>query len=221
MYPSNTTLHAKAENELANYQTQQTGNTCAFHVISAGIRLLLNHTIDPIALSDEVNRLWWKARFMRVVPNWAVTPRMQVRIVQHLARTRSLPINATFQKGDPDLLPGLLADLTSVPIITLLWRRHQAPPIYLGNTTQNFNTTLSTGGHSMLLAAYDPEHSAQGLFSTPWGFINPWMDQATHLFWMRDEDFRQAWCFWLPRVGPNPLVVIQRTISKQTQPPRE
>ena len=211
MKPTQKTLHAKTETELAKYQNRQLGNTCAFHVISAGIRLLLNYTIDPIALSDEVNRLWWKGRFMRVVPNWAVTPRMQVRIVRHLARTRGLPINATFQKGDPDMLPGLLADLTSVPIITLLWYKQQAPPIYLGDTSTNFNITQSVGGHSMLLAAYDPEHSAQGQFSTPWGFINPWMDNAAQLFWMRDEDFRRAWGVWLPGNGPNPLVVIRQT----------
>jgi hypothetical protein len=205
------TLHAKTETELAKYQNRQVGNTCSFHVISAGIRILLNQSIDPIELSTEINRLWWRGRFMRVAPDWAVTPRMQVRIVRYLSQTHGFPIAATYQRGDPVSLPEFLADLTQVPIITIMWRWRQAPPIYLGSTTHNFNTTRSAGGHSMLLAAYDPGHSAEGQFATPWGFINPWKDNAAHMFWMRDEDFLRAWHFWLPGVGPNPLVLIKQT----------
>ena len=207
-------LHTKSEIELAGYQTHQLGNTCSFHVIAASMRLLLNYNIDPMVLGEEVNRLWWRGRFMRVAPNWAVTPRMQVRIVRHLAQTRGLPVAATYQRSDPEILPALLPNLTTVPIVTIIWPWHKAPPIYLGNTTYNFNRTLSAGGHSMLLAAYDPEHMAgEDRFPTPWGFINPWLDNTTQLFWMRDGDFRQAWHFCLPGIGPNPLVLVQRTGS--------
>lgn len=203
-------LHAKTELELAEYQTFQIGNTCSFHVISVSLRLLLNYTIDPMALSNEINHLWWRGRFMRVTPDWAVTPRMQVRIVRYLARTRGLPVTATYQHGDPETLPDMLADLTTIPIITIIWLRRKAPPIYLGNTTQNFNHTRSAGGHSMLLAAYNPNHTADGQFLTPWGFINPWIENSAQLFWMTDVDFRQAWHFWLPGVGPNPLVLVKQ-----------
>jgi hypothetical protein len=205
------TLHAKTEAELAGYQTNQVGNTCSFHVIAASLRILLNYDIDPAALSDEINRLWWRARFMRVFPDWAVTPRMQVRIVRYLAQTRGLPVDAKYYRGDPETLPEMLVDLTQVPIITLIWLPHKAPPIYLGGTTINFNGTQSMGGHSMLLAAYDPNHSTGDQFATPWGFINPWKADASTLFWMQDEDFRRSWRFWLPLVGPNPLVLIRRT----------
>jgi hypothetical protein len=209
------TLHRKSEGELAKYQTRQVGNLCSFHIIAASVKLLLNQELDPAALSDEVNRLWWRGRFMRVAPNWAVTPRMQARIVRYLARTRGLPVSATYHHAEPEMLPELLADLTSVPLITLIWLRRKAPPIYLGNTRQNFNARNSAGAHSMILAAYDPQHSADDRFSTPWGFINPWMEGADHLFWMRDEDFRRAWHFWLPGIGPNPLVLIRRVDLSQ------
>lgn len=205
------TLHSLTEPELAGYQTRQVGNTCSFHMISVSLRLMLNHSIVPMELSEEINRLWWRGRFMRVVPDWAVTPRMQVRIIRYLAQTRGLPVAATYQRSDPENLTEILADLTTVPIVTIIWPWRKAPPIYLGNTTRNFNTTRSAGGHSMLLAAYDPNHTAGGLFPTPWGFINPWMDNIADLFWMTDEDFRRAWGFWLPGIGPNPLVLIQRT----------
>lgn len=210
MNPSAKMLLVKNETELASYQTRQVGNTCSFHVIAASIRLLLNHAIDPVALSDEINLLWRRGRFMRVAPDWAVTPHMQVRIVRYLAQTRGLPLSASFQRGDPETVPEILADLNSVPIITILWRWRQAPPIYLGSTTHNLNNTRSAGGHSMLLAAYDPGHMADGQFPTPWGFINPWRENVTQLFWMRDEDFRRAWGFWLPGIGAYPLVIIRR-----------
>lgn len=205
------TLHTKTEAYLAGYQVRQVGNTCSFHVIGASIRLLLNQTINPMQLSDEVNRLWWRGRFMRVTPDWAVTPRMQVRIVRYLARTRGLPVTATYQQGDPETLPNLLTDLTTVPIITIIWPWRKAPPIYLGNTTLNYNITRSAGAHSMLLAAFNPNHTADGQQLTPWGFINPWMDNTDQLFWMTDEDFRRAWRFWLPGMGPNPLVLVKQT----------
>lgn len=206
-------LHMKSEAELAALQTRQEGNTCSFHVIAAGVRLLLDVVIDPDELALEVNRLWWRGRFMRVLPNWAVTPHMQVRIVKYLARTRGLPLTASFSRGDPDTLPRVLRDpySASVPIITLVWLWRQAPPIYYAHTAINFNRNPSVGGHSMLLAAYDPDHWAGDEFSTPWGFINPWMADAAHLFWMRDADFRRSWRFPMPRIGPNPLVLMRRT----------
>ena len=207
------TLHTKAESDLAGYQSRLVGNTCSFHMISVSLSLLLNTTIDPMSLSDEVNRLWWRGRLMRVLPDWAVTPRMQVRIVRYLARTRGLPVSAFYQRGDPETAAEILADVTAVPIITLIWPWRKAPPIYLGSTTQNFNTTQSAGGHSMILAAFDPNHTAGGIISTPWGFINPWMENTAQLFWMTDEDFRRAWHFWLPGIGPNPLVIIHQLES--------
>ena len=210
MTPDRKTLHAKSEAELAAHQVHQVGNTCSFHAIATGIRLLLGVELDPMALSDEMDHLWWHLRFMRVAPGWAVTPRMQVRIVRHLARTRDLAVTASYQHGDPETLLDLLADPESVPIITLVWLCKGAPPIYLGDTDQNFNATQSMGGHTMILAAHDPNHMADGVFSTPWGFINPWKEDAESLFWMADAAFRKAWGFFLPLVGPNPLVVMKK-----------
>ena len=62
----------------------------------------------------------------------------------------------------------------------------------------------------MILAAHDPDHQTDHQFNTPWGFINPWRNNAEVLFWMRDQDFRKAWRFPIPLIGPNPLVVIRK-----------
>ncbi|MDF1519274.1 MAG: hypothetical protein P1P73_02195 [Brevefilum sp.] len=207
------TLHTKSETELAALQVRQQGNTCSFHAIAAAIRLLLDYHIDPIALSGEINRLWWRGRFMRVIPNWAVTPRMQARIVHYLAKKHHLPLTASYQHGDIDILPWILNDPDAVPLVTLLWSRRSVPPIYLGSTSQNQNSLNKLAGHTMILAAYDPQHQADHQFSTPWGFINPWRNNINELYWMRDEDFRKAWRSPLPLIGPNPLVIIRKHIN--------
>jgi hypothetical protein len=204
------TLHTKSEVNLAAYQRKQIGNTCSFHAITAGIKLLLNFDIDPIALSQEINRLWWQGRFMRIAPNWAVTPHMQVRIIRYLARTRQLPIRAKFIHGTPEILHQILSDSQKlfVPIVTIVWCGRR-PDIYYGNAHRNSMRTNIIGGHSMIPAAYDPEHISQGGSITQWGFINSWKDQANHLFWMRENDFYAAWRFWIPFIGPNPLVLME------------
>ncbi len=203
-------LHMRNEAELAALQTRQKGNSCTLHVIAAAIRLLLGYEIDPESLAEEINKRWWRAQFMRVLPGWAVTPRMQVEIVKYLSKTRKLLVDASLRWGSSQMLLNLLADPDQpvIPIITLVWLWGQAPPIYFASTTLNFNKTKAPGGHSMILAAYDPEHWAEDQFPTPWGFINPWMADSTHLFWMRDVDFLRAWGFSLPGMISNPLVTI-------------
>lgn len=203
------TIKAKTEAELAAYQTQQTGNNCSFHAISVGVQILLDTTIDPNALAKEINRQWWRGRFMRVFPNWAVTPRMQVRIIDYLAKTRNLPISASYHNGTLFKLHQALSDPSCVPIITLIWLWGQAPPIYYADSQLNFNKTNKAQGHTMMLAAYDPKHFSVGEISTPWGFINSWRNKAQHLYWMSEIDFSKAWGFSLPGIGENPLVLLK------------
>ena len=202
------TLHGKTETFLAGFQSNQVGNSCTLHTTSVALRLLLNYYIDPMALSDEVNRLWWRGRFMRIAPDWAVTPRMQVRLLRYLAKTRSLPLSISFQHANTNLLIESLSNPTLIPIITVFWLKGQAPAIYYGNSTGNYNATNNMGAHSMLFAAYKPDHLS-GERVTPWGFINSWKDDSNLLFWMSDEDFRKSWGLKLPGIGNNPLILIE------------
>ena len=73
-------------------------------------------------------------KFIRMAPNWAVTPHMQVRILHHLARTRNLPISAEFLRGTPALLLQILCCSRNiyVPIVTFLWFGRR-PNIYYAN----------------------------------------------------------------------------------------
>lgn len=204
------TLHGLTEKDLASLQNRQVGNTCTLHAITTALRLLVNFEYDPIVLSEEVNRLWRRGHRMRVFPGWAVTPRQQARITRYLAQKHHLPINAIFHKGTPEILPGILSDEHVIPIITLTWFWKQAPPIYYGAEAHNCNASTGSGGHSMIFAMYDSEHLVDDSFPAPWGFINPWKDNAAHLYWMKDHDFRKAWGFTVPFNGPNPLVLIEK-----------
>jgi len=211
MMMKKTTLHNFTEKDLASYQSMQIGNNCAFFAISSSLKLLLNYQIDPMALAAEINYRWRRGQFMRIWPGWAVAPRMLVRIVRYIARTRDLPIKATHQEGKIEDLMNLLNDPQSIPIITLAWRRRKSPPIYLGRSGKNHNTLPGPAAHTMILAAHNPGHRSGDQVMTPWGFINPWASKSSQLLWMTDHDFVESWKFWLPFKGRNPLVIINKT----------
>lgn len=172
------TIWAKTLTELAAYQIRQTGNNCSFHAISVGIQLLLDYKINPNILAQEINRQWWCGHFMRIFPNWAVTPHMQVRIIDYLAKTRNLPIRGTFRNSTPSKCFRVLSDSTCVPIITTIWLWGQAPPIFYGDRQFNFNKTKKAQRHTMVLATHDPNHLSGEDLHTPCGFINSWRDHA-------------------------------------------
>jgi hypothetical protein len=201
----------KTEPELAAFQRFQIGNSCSFHAISTAFKLLLSVNFDPKILSDEIDYLWWRFKPMRIFPGWAVTPRNQKQIVKYLAKTRNLPVTASFTHSTPEHLMECLTRQDAVPLVTILWLRGHAPGIYLGDSSINRNADLHANAHTMLLAAYDPSHVTFGIGNTPWGFINSWCNGGSQLFWMRDDEFQRTWDFFLPLVGPRPLVLIERT----------
>ena len=205
-------LKSLPEWELARFQSLQKGNDCTLHAISAALELLTGLRLPPYQLVAEVNRLWWRGKLYRVLPNWAVTPPMQASIVNYLARTRGLPVRARLLHTAREILRNLPDDENLVALVTIYWRRGRAPAIYRGATARNHNQSKSTAGHTMLFAAHDPTHTTGAGITTPWGFINSWCDGGARLYWMKDEDFRRSWGFFLPLVGPNPLVLIRKTL---------
>ncbi len=198
----------QSEAELACYQGCQKGNTCTFHGISAALRLLIGFELDPQQLSDEIDFLWWRFKPMRTFPGWAVTPRQQVKIIRYVSKKFALPIEAHFIHATLNTLFAQLNLAETTSLVTLLWGFNQAPPIYYADNTFNYNASKSPGGHTMLLAAFDPMHHLIDGTLTPWGFVNPWVNDAKHLFWMENKDFIKSWRFYLPFIGPNPLVII-------------
>jgi hypothetical protein len=206
-------LKSLSEVELAALQTHQSGNNCALHAITAAVKLLLGTEFSAEALSTEVDQLWRHGRFFRLFPGWGITPGMQARLVNFLARTHNLPLHAQLKLLSSDTLPALLQEPDQALLLTLTWLPGKAPAIYLGGSSVNYNVTRKAGGHTMLLAAYNPDHYS-GSLSTPWGFINSWVDGGPDLFWMQERDLHKAWNVVFFPLNLRLSVIIKRITYK-------
>jgi len=203
----NTSLRSLPEKNLARFQSQQTGNDCAIHSLVAGVELLTNFRLDPQEIIKEINRIWWHGRFFRLAPKSGVTPPMQVRLLGYLAKKHDLPLTANLFHLSPELLQATAEAETLASLVTIYWWFGHSPAIYYMNGPKNYNALKGAGGHTMVFAAYDPEHYS-GDVHTPWGFINSWITQGTGLFWMEDKAFQKAWGTPIPHWGKNATVVI-------------
>lgn len=203
----NTSLRSLPEKNLAKFQSQQTGNDCAIHSLVAGVELLTNFRLDPQEIIEEINRIWWHGRFFRLAPKSGVTPPMQVRLLGYLAKKHDLPLTANLFHLSPELLQATAEAETLASLVTIYWWFGHSPAIYYMNGPKNYNALKGAGGHTMVFAAYDPEHYS-GDVHTPWGFINSWITQGTGLFWMEDKAFQKAWGTPIPHWGKNATVVI-------------
>ena len=202
-----TSLRALPETNLAKFQSLQTGNDCAIHSLVAAIELLTNIRLDPQEIINEVNRIWWHGRFFRLAPKSGITPPMQVRLLRYLAKKHNLPLKANLFHLSPELLRTTAVAENIVSLVTIYWWFGHSPAIYYMDQPNNYNALKGASGHTMVFAAYDPEHSS-GEVLTPWGFINSWVTAGTGLFWMEDKVFRNTWSMPIPRWGNNATVII-------------
>lgn len=202
-----TSLHSLPEKNLAKFQSQQTGNDCAIHSLVAAVELLTNIKLDPQEIIEEVNRIWWRGRFYRLAPKSGITPPMQVRLLCHLAKKHDLPLTAQLFHLSPELLRTTGEVETLASLVTIYWWFGHSPAIYYMDGPKNYNALKGASGHTMVFAAYDPEHYS-GDVHTPWGFINSWITQGAGLFWMEDKEFQKSWGIPIPHWGKNATVVI-------------
>ena len=202
-------MQSLPETDLAAFQSLQSGNNCGLHALSAAIRLLTDVEIPPRQLIEETNRLWWRGRFLRVFPSWAITPQQLARLANYLAKRENLPISAQILHLSKQVLQNLIPDPSLACLITIYWLPGKTPSIYYWNSPQNVNEHHGLEGHTMLLAAYDSAHY-NGDVNTPWGFINSWVDRSSGLFWMADEAFEKSWGFPLPVIGHHAAIILSR-----------
>lgn len=206
-------LKSLSEPDLAEFQTLQTGNNCGLHSLNAAIRMLTGFDLPPQWLSAETDRLWWRGRFFRVFPGWAITPQQLARLANYLAKRENLPISAQVLHLSRQVLQNLISDEDLACLVTIYWRPGKTPPIYHWNSPGNINRHHGLQGHTMLLAAYNPTHY-NGQVNTPWGFINSWSDRGAGLFWMDEINFEQAWGFPLPLIGNHAAVILSLRSSE-------
>ena len=200
-------MRSLSEKNLARFQSLQIGNDCAIHALSAAIELLTEVRLDPQELIEEVNRIWWQGRFYRLLPEQGIAPPLQVRLADYLAKTRDLPIQAELLHINPELLRLTAQSDKVASLVTIYWWFGKSPSIYYKDQPTNYNRPAGASGHTMLFAAYDPDHMS-GEVSTPWGFINSWVSEGSGFFWMSDHDFRRSWGIPIPRWGKNAVVLL-------------
>ena len=204
------------ETKLAKLQTLQIGNDCAVHSMIAAIELLTEVKLDLQETIDEVNRRWWHGRFYRLAPKSGITPPMQVRLLRFLAKKHHLPLKAKLVHLNPEVLRATAQAEDIASLVTIYWWYGNSPAIYYKDLPKNYNAVQAASGHTMLFAAYDPEHFS-GTTRTPWGFINSWVNAGTGLFWMEDRQFRQAWAIPIPRWGNHATVIISLEQGKNSE----
>lgn len=210
-----TSIRALPEANLAKFQSLQTGNDCAIHSLTAAIEILTDVKLNSTDIISEVNRIWWHGRFFRLAPNSGITPPLQVRLLDYLAKKHNLPLSARLLHLSPEVLPLMAEAENAVCLVTIYWWFKNAPAIYYMDQPQNYNALQLAGGHTMVFAAYDPTHLSGGV-RTPWGFINSWVSEGAGLFWMEDREFRKAWGMPIPRWGKNAAVIISQKELKSS-----
>lgn len=164
----------------------------------------------------------------RVWPDGPTMPKQQVALAKQLAARMGLTITATALRGTPNDLIAYLGEPDTFVVVTIGWGQTNRPSIlYTDGVLREFAPPdhATVGGakidfpfnaHTMLLAAYDPNHKVEvdGKEKLlPWGFINSWQDGGKNLYWMAERDFRDGWRYVIPGVGRQKMVVIQKRVE--------
>lgn len=229
------------EAELAALQQNQGDSIdCAEYAIAESLNLLYGGSVRGSEVATAANQITAvddnRLGLPLPVPSWGlqwwengpVTPWQQANIVNGIARQGGLELSANVTHPPADELIRLLGQPGTAVIVTLGWNREHVPEIArTSGPSQAFYDpgfwslplgveVPAMGAHAMLLAAYDPTHVDQSDHPAPWGFVNSWDDGGTEIYWMSDEDFRQAYGFW--PVG-NALVITRESASVEATTP--
>jgi hypothetical protein len=191
----------KSETQLAAFQQRQVGNTCAAHAIAAAVNLAFNLGLEGKQIGSDAYANWWRGwgnPFHAGIPPYA-----QINLLKHLAEVKKIPLEPHHYSWDPQRWLEVLRQPNQLLLITLFWLARPAPltralekwkfpriTYNLGDENYTQPNGVIITGHTMLLAAYDPQHITHGGKTRPWGFVNSWIDGGNYLFWMGDEDLR-------------------------------
>jgi hypothetical protein len=164
-------------------------------------------------------------RDLRLWPGGPSMPRQQAALARLIGQQHRFDVTAIATRGTADDLLFFLRQPNAEVLVTLGWGPNKRPRIqHPDGKLRAFNPPdkatvagrviqLPFGAHVMLLAAYDPAHTAKSgrkAVAAPWGFVNSWIDGGDGLYWMPEDDFRRAWRYVIPGVGRQKMVVIRR-----------
>jgi hypothetical protein len=199
--------------ELSAVQQEQTGNNCAIFSACAALQLLFGLSIDPYHWSEKVDALPFPAIMkMRMMRNGPVTPDQHLHLIHWIAKENGISTIMCYRSSaTKEVLLHELQMPNTVQFVTLGWWFSKPPEITFGRSSVNQNaSTARVGFHTMILAAYDPNHIGQDGLQRPWGFINSWKSSASDLYWMQDSEFQRGWDIYTPFNGRRSLVTLVR-----------
>jgi hypothetical protein len=201
------------EEKLARYQQNQTGNSCAICSACSALNILYNVRISAGAWIKYVDSLTVPAIWpLRLYPNGPTTPAQQANLLRRIADREGLRgLEITRHSSSVEEIQSILLSPNQVVLVTIGWVFSAGPKIMPGKSIINLNSSTSRFGyHTMLLAAYSPEHIHEDGVIRPWGFINSWMDGGSQIFWIDDMEFRQHWSILTPLGGIRSAVILTR-----------
>lgn len=182
--------------QLWHYQQQQgQSNNCALHSLAAMLNLHYGMNLEGSTLARRIDSSWWRHPLRyRMAPGWATHPLQAQRVLAWLSRELGFQFSCRLLRTQSAYLLDLLRfQRNTYALITILWwgsgpqmlTRQQGKNIFM-------HTNSRMGGHTMLLAAYDPERVDDEGIHYPWGFINSWATPYTQdLFWMDQETWQR------------------------------
>ncbi|MBI9081927.1 MAG: hypothetical protein JEY79_19575 [Pseudodesulfovibrio sp.] len=177
---------------LASYQQcQGTSNNCALHSIATVFNLQFGSQLDGRVLAKSMDDSWTRKPFLyRTYPGWATTPGQAKRIIQSIAKRDNIKVRTRlFLPSDTTLQSILRNSNNSYLIVTILWI-YTTPSLitHQEGSVIRMQAEGKPGGHTMLLAAYDPAHTDEAGLPHPWGFINSWATSPSQdIFWMSQD----------------------------------
>jgi hypothetical protein len=170
-------------------------------------------------------------RSLRLWKGGPMTPHQQARLARYIAAQHGLKVEANVRRGTPADLISALRQPDTVVLVTVGWNDRTRPEIVGPKgavwrfaavdslSVGKIRIKYPFGAHVMVLAAYDPSRSfkkGEESITTPWGFINSWVDGPDpdspadgELFWMTDAHFRRAWEYPI-LIGSRYMVTVRR-----------
>ena len=169
-------------------------NNCVFHTIATIMNIHFGWKINGADLAREFDQAWWKTPFWyRLWPNWAAAPFQTKRVFRKKAKELHYPVQFQLKYfSEPFLINTLRYSHKRYPIITFVWAKKPLKLVsHKGKRLFPMQSLPGPGAHTMLLAAYDPNHKTADGVVHPWGFVNSWAtDDITDLFWMSEETWQ-------------------------------
>ncbi|MBN1122852.1 MAG: hypothetical protein JXJ17_17380 [Anaerolineae bacterium] len=155
----------------------------------------------------------------RTIPGWATTLRMSAGLIRRFGKDQGRRLWTKVRSGTMDELRQAIGTPRTAVLVTVGWNKAMSGVIRMDHPKRGLLplskfaiTSWPFTAHTMIAAAYDPDHTSTGpdgeAVSTPWGFINSWTKPVDKLFWMTEDDFAAIWGFRAVVVPRHRMLIV-------------